>query len=121
MTITAIMTNISVDVKHVREHEVKLMDERKPNNDSTTILPPVAKLCTKCKELKRIEEFSRNKGGYQSWCRTCTNAASRARNQARYATDMVYRRKVLDDKAATILEQRRRAAAARVQQKLSDD
>lgn len=74
------------------------------------------KLCTKCKEEKPVDQFGKRVGGYQSWCKKCTNEAAKTRNKSRYQQDPEYRRKLLDKKAEQIQEERARAAAARARQ-----
>lgn len=74
------------------------------------------RLCTKCKEEKPVDQFGKKPGGYQSWCKKCTNEASKVRNKTRYHEDPEYRRTLLDKKARLIQEERARAVAAKSRQ-----
>jgi hypothetical protein len=109
------MIDLRVDAKSV----IRLLMHsiiRRRNKRGATTLQQELKLCTKCKEEKPVDQFGKRVGGYQSWCKKCTNEATRARNKARYHEDADYRRKVLDNKAEQIQEERKRAVEARSRQ-----
>jgi hypothetical protein len=76
----------------------------------------LTRVCSKCKQEKTIDHFGRCKTSYQSWCKQCTNEANKARNKKRYHEDAEYRRKLLDNKAKQIQEERKRAVEARSRQ-----
>jgi hypothetical protein len=76
----------------------------------------ITRVCSKCKQEKPIECFGRCKTSYQSWCKQCTNEANKVRNRQRYHEDPAYRRKLLDNKAKQIQEERKRAVEAKSRQ-----
>jgi len=69
------------------------------------------KKCTHCGRFLPKTEYSKNKNGLQSWCKKCTNEATKMRNKQRYHDDPAYRDKVLRAKNAKYYEERARAIA----------
>ncbi len=85
---------------------------------------PAKKCCSKCQQLKPVEEFfncSRRKDGKQAWCKGCAYAASKktragmvveinAAKRARYASDPGYAEKARQRAAAYRLKHPEKAA-----------
>jgi len=66
------------------------------------MMQAMEKVCSKCKESKKVAEFSPRGDGYQSWCRAC--------NRARYHENKEYGKKV----RASVNEARRIRYAERL-------
>lgn len=55
-----------------------------------SVLTPVRLVCSKCGERKNAVDMTRDKSrrsGYGSWCRSCTNEATKRRTRERLAED----------------------------------
>lgn len=79
------------------------------------------KKCTKCGREKSVDQFGKRTGGYQSWCKACTNEAVKSRNKEHYHEDHEYRHEILDNKAKMSQEKRAQAAFAKARARSEQD